>query len=106
MPQNGLCHTNKSEILSPILFSISINDLDDGVECTLSTFADDTKLREVADTPEGCPAIQRDLDRLEKWADKNLMKYNMEKCKVLHMGKNDPRHQYMLGAMQLESRFT
>jgi len=85
-------------ILCPILFNIFINDLDDGTEYTLSKFTDDAELGGVADTSEGHNANQRYLDKLEKWADKNLIKFDNGKCEVLHPWRKNPRHEYMLGA--------
>jgi len=61
-------------------------------------FADDTKMGGVVDTPEGCAAIQHDLDRLECWAERNLMKFSKGKSRVLQPGRNKSMHQYRLGA--------
>jgi len=41
-------------------------------------------------------SLQRDLDRLEKQADKNLMNFSEVKCQILHLGSHYAHHRHRL----------
>lgn len=48
------------------LFSILFNYVENGGECSLSSFADATELAGVTDMTEVCAVMKRDLNSLEK----------------------------------------
>jgi len=65
-------------------------------------FADDIKLSNVLNMPEGWDAIQRQLDKLEKRACVKLIRFYKAKCKVLQLGRGNTHYQYRLGDEGIE----
>ena len=90
----------QGSVLGPILFIIFINDLPEHIEAWSSIFADDTKVLETVTNEDDCKRLQKDLDDLVEWAETWKLKFNPEKCKLMHIGyRNNHYNYYMKGHM-------
>ena len=92
----------QGSVLGPILFVIFINDMPSHVKHNMcKLFADDCKL--YRDVKQGeVNTVQMDLDNFEEWSKIWQQPFNAKKCKVLHMGSNNPCHSYRLNGHVLE----
>jgi len=98
----GLVWCSPGSVLGPVLFLIFINDLDNAIFSNVLKFADDTKVYKVVDNQFDGAQLQSDLDSLGDWAVKWQMKFNVEKCKVVHYGKRSIDVEYSLYGQPLE----
>ena len=83
----------QGSILGPVLFTIFINDLPEALNVHCKVFADDTK---IYDDVRNSKEIQRDLYRMQEWTEKWNLYFNVSKCKVMHIGKNNPKTKYFM----------
>jgi len=82
-------------VLGPPLFTIYIDDLEveikrQQLDVKIVKFADDTKGGKVVVNTEDRDKLQQALDGLCDWVDKWGMSFNLEKCKVMHVGVHNP----------------
>ena len=81
----------QGSVLGPILFLIYVNDIPEMVNCSIKMFADDTTLFRTVKSIDDCNILQNDLDTLSQWTNEWLLT-NVDKCKVMHIGKNNPKY--------------
>jgi Reverse transcriptase (RNA-dependent DNA polymerase) len=91
-------------VLGPLLFLIYINDLDAVVSIAdwLLKFADDTKAARVANSEGDRLALQRALNSLVNWSETWGMRFDVKKCKVMHLGRRNAKHDYVMAGAVLE----
>ena len=91
----------QGSVLGPVLFNLFINDLETGISSEVAKFADDTKLFRVVKTKRDCEELQKDLSKLGEWAEKWQMRFNVKKCKVMHIGAKNQNFTYRLMGSEL-----
>ncbi len=91
----------QGSVLGPLLFLVYIDDLEDDILSKLSKFADDTKVAGVVDSLEQSQKLQMDLARLGEWAQKWDMEFNVDKCKVMHIGTKNFGVEYTMYGKKL-----
>ena len=93
----------QGSVLGPTLFIYFINDMPDVLDCMVKIFADDTKAYLPVTKPEQRLQLQENINKLLHWTNEWQIKFNSDKCKVLHLGKNNPRHVYNMGGNVLDA---
>ena len=86
----------QGSVLGPCLFVYFINDLPEVVKCLIKIFADDTKAYLPIFSIKDCENLQDSINKLVDWTKKWLISFNSEKCKILHLGTNNPGFHYTI----------
>ena len=88
----------QGSVLGPTLFIYFINDLPNvNSNIPMKIFADDTKVYNKIENDEDVTSLQKAIDEMFEWTEKWLLKFNKEKCKLLHLGNKNKRHEYFIG---------
>jgi ribonucleases P/MRP protein subunit RPP40 len=92
----------QGSVLGPILFTIFINDLDEDIINKILKFADDTKLIGSVQSQQDVESLRRDLEKLTLWSEQWQMGFNVDKCKIMHLGGKNSNAKYSMGGRELK----
>jgi len=93
-------------VLGPVLFGIFVSDVQKGMTTPLLKYADDIKIFGTVHNDTDRAKIQSDIKILEEWSSRWRLSLNERKCRVLHLGNNNPRYSYHLAGTCLEEAET
>ena len=90
----------QGSVLGPILFLIFINDLPEILQSIVKLFADDTKMYRTIVDKNDETILQNDIDQIAAWSERWQIPFNVNKCKVLKVGKNDQNVKDSMGTLE------
>lgn len=96
----------QGSVLGGLLFNIFNGDIDSIIEylkAIMWKFADDSKIAKLIESLQDGIEMQMIIDRLVEWAEKWEMRFNVGKCKILHFGNKNPKIEYKMNGVKLES---
>ena len=91
----------QGSVLGPLLFLIFINTIEDGVKSTVLKFADDLKVFRTIEGIHDQEVLQSDLNKLVEWSETWQMKFNLSKCKIMHIGRHNCETRYEMIGQEL-----
>ena len=93
----------QGSVLGPTLFLVYVNDLLDGLRSKGKLFADDVKIYRRMMSPGDRDQLQDDLQKLNEWSSKWKLKFNRDKCNVMHIGRKNPCYNYTMSGSTLST---
>lgn len=93
----------QGSVLGPVLFLLFINDLPKSIDCNMLLYADDSKIYRSVCEQGSVNILQDDLNNALDWSSTWQLPFNMNKCKVLHLGNRNEHHEYTMGDHLLQS---
>ena len=88
----------QGSVLGPLLFIIFVNDMEQSVVSKLLKFAGDAKLSGCVSATASVNVSRDDLKSLCQWSEDWQMPFNVEKCKVMHLGARNGKEQYSINS--------
>ena len=94
--KNLISGVPQGSVIGPTTFVLFINDMPEFVKSCIEMSADDAKVFKAIMTEQDRSDLHEDPDNLQNWASTWKMKFNADKCKVLHIGNQSPQYEYRM----------